>query len=75
VINLANPVRQEKVRGFQPPWRTVYVYRCPDCGSEVRVRAAAYRGKTAEPAMGAITCPHCEPDKTNMIIHLVRSAG
>lgn len=37
VLNLARPVRSERVRGFQPPWYTVFVYRCDACGGETRV--------------------------------------
>jgi hypothetical protein len=58
LINLAAPVRRERVRGFQPPWRTVFVYVC-QAGHEVRVRASAFRGTVAEPSRGAIACPQC----------------
>lgn len=58
LINLAAPVRRERERGFQPPWYTVFVYRC-QAGHEVRVRASAFRGTVAEPSRGAITCPQC----------------
>lgn len=57
-LNLSTPIRSERVRGFQPPWRTVYVYRCSACRQETRVGANAYRGRTPEPGVGAITCPH-----------------
>lgn len=33
-------VRSERVRDFQPPWRTVYVYACRACDREVRVRVS-----------------------------------
>jgi len=59
LINLAAPVRRERVRGFQPPWRTVFVYVC-QAGHEVRVRASAFRGTVAEPSRGAIACPQCK---------------
>jgi hypothetical protein len=59
-IDLNRPVGRERVRGFQPPWRTVFVYECPNCKKEVRVGANSFRGKTAEPSVGAIRCPHCE---------------
>ena len=65
IINLATPVRSERVRDFQPPWRTVFVYKCDKCGKETRVRANSFRGKTAVPGVGAITCPHCPVDQTN----------
>jgi len=58
-INLATPIRRERVRDFQPPWRTVFVYRC-GAGHEVRVRAGSFRGRVAEPGVGAIMCPQCE---------------
>jgi hypothetical protein len=56
-LDLRRPVASERVRGFQPPWYTVYVYRCP-VGHEIRVRASAFRGSRSEPAVGAILCPH-----------------
>jgi len=59
LINLGRPVRSERVRGFQPPWRTVFVYKCV-AGHEVRVCANSFRGKTAVPGVGAIRCPQCE---------------
>lgn len=56
-INLGRPLRSERVRaGFQPHWRTVYVYRCPTCGAERRVFASAFRGSRPEPGTGAILC-------------------
>lgn len=58
LVDLATPVRSERVRGFQPPWYTVFVYRCA-AGHEVRVRAGAFIGQTAVPAIGAIRCPQC----------------
>ena len=59
-LNLAAPIRSEKVRDFQPPWRTVFVYLCRECGNETKVRAGSFRGKRAVPGVGAIHCPHCE---------------
>jgi len=55
-INLNTPSGSERVRGFQPPWRTVYKYNCPKCGQESRVRANSYLGKRAVPGVGGITC-------------------
>jgi len=60
-IDLRHPIRSERVRGFQPPWRTVFVYRCTN-GHETRVRAGSFRGKNAVPGVGAITCPQCDRD-------------
>lgn len=59
LINLATPISSERVRSFQPPWRTVYVYRCVN-GHETRVFANSFRGKRPEPSVGAIVCPLCE---------------
>jgi len=56
LINLSFPIRSERVRQFQPPWRTVFIYRCEN-GHEVRVGANSYRGKTAVLGVGAIVCP------------------
>lgn len=58
ILNLATPVRSERVRAFQPPWRTVFVYRCHECGNETRVRANSFRGRTPVPGVGAIRCAH-----------------
>lgn len=33
-----HPARVERIRGFQPPWRTVLVFRCPDNERETRLR-------------------------------------
>jgi hypothetical protein len=56
LINLSAPTGRERVRGFQPPWRTVFKYHCPVCRAEVRVRAGSFRGKTPVPGVGAIVC-------------------
>ena len=56
ILNLRHPVRSEKRRGFQPPWYTVYVYKCPTCGHEHHVRAGSFRGKRPEPGIGGIYC-------------------
>lgn len=66
LIDLARPVSKEKVRyGFQPHWRTVFIYRCPQCGKETRVYASKYRGKTPVPETGAIKCTHENPGDAN----------
>jgi DNA-directed RNA polymerase subunit RPC12/RpoP len=62
MLNLSTPVCSERVRGFQPPWRTVFVYRCGTCNKETKVYANSFRGKTAVPSVGAIRCPHCNKD-------------
>ena len=56
IIDLATPTGSERVRGFQPPYRTVYIYRCPRCGSVRKVRAGSFRGTTPEPDVGGIVC-------------------
>lgn len=58
-IALDRPVGSERVRDFQPPWRTEFLYDCP-AGHRVRMRAGCFRGKTPVPGIGAITCPQCE---------------
>ena len=55
-INLSQPSQSERVRGFQPPWHTVYIYTCRSCGTSHRVRASAFRGTRPEPSTGAIRC-------------------
>jgi len=51
IMDLSRPIRTERVRWFQPPWRTVYIYRCPVCGKENRVFGPVGRG--------AIRCSYC----------------
>ena len=58
MIDLRSPVRRERVRDFQPPWRTVFVYQCA-AGHETRVRASSFAGRTPVPSVGAIECPQC----------------
>jgi hypothetical protein len=55
-INLAIPLSATRVRDFQPPWRTVYLYRCPQCHRDIRVRAGAFMGRRAVPGVGGIVC-------------------
>jgi hypothetical protein len=59
IIDLSRPIRSERVRGFQPPWRTLFVYQC-DRGHTVKIHASSFRGKHAVPSTGAIACPQCE---------------
>lgn len=61
IIDLSRPIRSERVRaGFQPHWRTIFVYLCGTCHNEVRVFANSFRGSRPEPGRGAISCPHCD---------------
>lgn len=61
LINLSRPIRSERVRaGFQPHWRTVFIYRCDDCNKESRVYATSFIGSRPVPSTGAIACSHCE---------------
>jgi len=66
-LGLRQLIGSERVRGFQPPWRTVYKYKCPECGEITRVRAGSFRGGRPEPSLGAILCPHCKPDPIQAI--------
>lgn len=60
VIDLQHPARSERVRWFEPPWRTVWIYRCPRCGSERRLFASVYRGSNRRdghaPMLGGMRC-------------------
>ena len=56
VIDLSRPVRSERRRAFQPPYYTVYVYLCLDCGAERHVRAGSFRGTRPVPGIGGIRC-------------------
>lgn len=55
-ISLRDPIRSDRIRDFRPPWRTVFVYRCPKCRAEIRVFATSFRGKTPVPSLGAVQC-------------------
>jgi len=60
MIDLSKPIRSERVRvGFQPHWRTVFVYRCPKCEKEMRLYGNAFRGSRPVPGVGGVRC-HCE---------------
>lgn len=61
LIDLSKPIRKEKVKWFQPPWRIMFIYHCPS-GHEVRIYANSYKGKKAVPGIGKIVCPQCEID-------------
>jgi hypothetical protein len=64
-IMLQYPIKSKKVRaGFQPHWRTIFLYICPECAKEVGVYACAFSGKTPIPGIGAIYCPKC-PDQSD----------
>jgi len=56
IINLAAPSGRTRVRCFQPPWRTVWLYKCPQCGQERRVCANSFRGTNPVPSVGGIRC-------------------
>lgn len=65
LIQLSKPVCQIRERhGFQPHWRTVFIYQC-DQGHTVRVFANHFIGKKPVPGVGAITCPFCEWKEEN----------
>lgn len=52
---MRHTIRNERVRGFQPPWYTVRVYRCED-GTETRVRVN-WRGPAPRGAI-VVNCGH-----------------
>ena len=56
IINTAHPLTSERVRDFQPPWRTVFIYKCPECGGITRLRASSFSGSTPVPGKGGIVC-------------------
>ncbi len=58
-IDLSRPIRSVRERGFQPPWHTVYIYKC-DNGHEVRMKARCFRGRRPEPGTGAVMCLQCD---------------
>ena len=61
-INLQAPSRSERIRaGFQPHWRTVFIYECQNCKRETRIYANAFFGKTPVTGIGAIRCG-CKQD-------------
>ena len=66
MIDLRHPVRSELRRGFQPPWYTVYVYRCDLCQQELFIRANAFGGSRPEQSVGGIRCGYCEEEEYNV---------
>jgi len=56
IIDLSRPIGSERVRSFQPPWRTVFRYRCPVCGTLRRIYASTFIGTRAVPHMGGVYC-------------------
>lgn len=58
ILDLSNPVRRERRRGFQPPWYTVFIYKCAN-GHETHVRANAFSGRNAVPGVGGVYCSQC----------------
>ena len=57
IIDLSKPIRSERVRaGFQPHWRTVFIYKCRECGKEHRIYTNSFRGKNAVPGVGGVRC-------------------
>jgi hypothetical protein len=62
-IDLRYPRSRDRVRaGFQPHWRTVFVYVCPGCGAACRVYASSFSGTHATPAVGGIRCGALLPE-------------
>jgi len=53
-IDLQRPIRIERVRGFQPPWRSVAVYRCQN-GHESRINL-----HSKYLPVGGVYCPQCK---------------
>jgi len=67
IIDLSRPIRSERVRaGFQPHWRTVFVYRCGGCGNEHRIYANSFRGKREVPGVGRVRCG-CKQDNNKEV--------
>lgn len=56
IMDLSRPIGAERVRGFQPPWYTVWRYRCPKCGAEMRIRASRFHGRNPAPEIGGVYC-------------------
>lgn len=56
LIDLSKPETSERVRSFQPPYITVWIYKCPRCGATRRVRAGSFRGKKPVPSVGGMRC-------------------
>ena len=57
MIDLSKPIRSKKIRvGFQPHWRTVFIYKCEKCGREMRIFASRGVGKHATPEIGGTYC-------------------
>lgn len=44
-IDLSAPIGTERRRGYQPPWYTVNIYKCPVCGRGYELRAPIPKGE------------------------------
>ena len=57
IIDLQSPIRSERIRfGFQPHWRTVFIYQCPACKAERRIFANSFSGRNPTPGIGGVYC-------------------
>lgn len=65
IINLSTPSGSVRERGFQPPWHTVYLYTCPGCSAQHRIRANSFRGSRPEPGTGGIVCGRMIDERRN----------
>ena len=52
IISFHSWTTTERRRGFQPPWYTVYVYRCPDCNTPHYIHQNWHGGMP----LGAFVC-------------------
>lgn len=52
LIRFTDACKSERVRAFQPPWRTVNIYTCPTCGHKNRI-SVSWHGPTPS---GAFVC-------------------
>jgi ssDNA-binding Zn-finger/Zn-ribbon topoisomerase 1 len=61
IIDLNRPIGSKRIRaGFQPHWRTVFIYECPQCKNHIRIYANKFRGRFPIPEIGGVYCPNCE---------------
>lgn len=60
IINFNSYNRTERRRGFQPPWHTVLIYKCPNCGHEHFVK----KNWSGMMPPGAFVCA-CDKEKVH----------
>lgn len=57
--------KTERVRGFQPPWRTVEIHECPSCGANARI----YQNWRGSRPPFAVACQSCSGEASKSFVN------